>query len=160
MYEPFKKNTKNSNNHPSAWGADDTDQLLEILAANDVKATFFLCGYWVTDYPEEVKKIHEAGHEIGNHGDNHAHGASLNLEQNKQEIQGVTDKIYDLIGVTPTLFRPPFGEYNDTVLTAAEQLNYHTIQWDVDTHETKTEVQKPLILNYIQQKKNVYIIHL
>ncbi len=51
----------------AAWGADDTDELLRILRENDVKATFFLCGYWVEKYPEEVKKIAADGHDLGNH---------------------------------------------------------------------------------------------
>lgn len=50
----------------AAWGADDTDTLLQILEENDVKTTFFMCGYWVDKYPEEVKKIAEAGHDLGN----------------------------------------------------------------------------------------------
>ena len=48
----------------AAWGAEDTDTLLEILKKNDVKATFFLCGYWVDKYPEEVKKIYNDGHDV------------------------------------------------------------------------------------------------
>lgn len=125
----------------AAWGADDTDQLLQILDDNDVKTTFFLCGYWIDDYTDEVKKISELGHEIGNHGDNHAHGAQLNLEKNKQEIDNVTKKIELATGKTPTVFRPPFGEYNNTVLEAAESLGYYTIQWDVDSLDIKTEVK-------------------
>ena len=55
----------------AAWGADDTDELLRILKENDVKATFFLCGYWVEKYPEEVKKIAAEGHDLGNHSATH-----------------------------------------------------------------------------------------
>lgn len=67
----------------AAWGADDTDELLKILEDNGVLATFFLCGTWIDDYPEEVKKLYEAGHDIGNHSDSHPHGSQLTLEQNK-----------------------------------------------------------------------------
>ncbi len=119
----------------AAWGADDTDELLRILEENDVKATFFLCGYWIDDYADEVKKIAAAGHEIGNHGNNHAHGAQLSFEENVKEIDEVTKKVELVTGVKPTLFRPPFGEYNDTVLEAADSLGYYTIQWDVDSHD-------------------------
>ena len=119
----------------AAWGADDTDTLLQILADNNVRASFFLCGTWVKQFPEEVRKLHEAGHDIGNHGDTHAHGARLSLAQNKAEIQGAHDKVRDVIGVEMNLFRPPYGEYNNTVLEAAEALGYFTIQWDVDSHD-------------------------
>ncbi len=113
---------------------------MRILDENDVKATFFLCGYWIDDYADEVKKIHEAGHELGNHGDNHAHGAQISYEKNIQEIDNVTKKLELITGEKPTVFRPPFGEYNNTVLEAAESLGYYTIQWDVDSNETKKKV--------------------
>ena len=117
----------------SPWGADDTDLLLSILNQYDVKATFFLCGYWIDKYPEEVKRIFEAGHEIGNHSKTHAHGAQLSLEQNKREIMGAHEKIKTLLGIDMNLYRPPYGEYNDTVIRAAEECRYYPIQWDVDS---------------------------
>lgn len=124
----------------AAWGADDTEELLTILKNNDVKATFFLCGYWVDKYPEEVKRIYEEGHEIGNHSNTHPHGSQISLEQNKNEIMEVHKKVKDLLGYDMNLYRPPFGEYNDTVLQAAKEVGYHTIQWDIETLEIKIEV--------------------
>ncbi len=124
----------------AAWGADDTEELLTILKNNDVKATFFLCGYWVDKYPEEVKRIYEEGHEIGNHSNTHPHGSQISLEKNKNEIMEVHKKVKDLLGYDMNLYRPPFGEYNDTVLQAAKEVGYHTIQWDIETLEIKIEV--------------------
>lgn len=121
----------------AAWGADDTDRLLQILDDNDVKTTFFLCGYWVDKYPDEVKKIYEAGHDIGNHSNTHPHSSKLSLEQNKHNIMDCHNKIKDLLGYEAFLFRPPFGEYNDTVLNAAEECGYYSIQWDVDSLDWK-----------------------
>ncbi len=122
---------------PAPWGADDTDTLIDILKKNDVKATFFLCGYWVDKYPEEVKKIYEAGNEIGNHSNTHPHSSQLSLEDNKKNIMDCHNKIKVLLGIDPILYRPPFGEYNDTVLNAAEECNYYPIQWDVDSLDWK-----------------------
>ncbi len=116
----------------AAWGADDTDELLAILKNNDVKATFFLCGYWVDKYPEEVKKIYEAGHDIGNHSNTHPHSSQLSLEENKENIMAAHNKVKDLLGIDMNLYRPPFGEYNNMVLQAARECNYYPIQWDVD----------------------------
>ncbi|MBR6400386.1 MAG: polysaccharide deacetylase family protein [Firmicutes bacterium] len=121
----------------AAWGADDTDTLLDILNKNDVKATFFLCGYWVDKYPDEVRKIFAAGHDIGNHSDTHPHSAQLSLEQNKENITACHEKIQKLLNYTPFLYRPPFGEYNDTVLNAAKECGYYPIQWDVDSLDWK-----------------------
>lgn len=111
--------------------------MLDILKKNDVKATFFLCGYWVDKYPEEVKKIYNDGHDIGNHSNTHPHGSKLSLEENKENIQGCHDKIKNLLGIDANLYRPPFGEYNDTVLDAAKACGYYAIQWDVDSIDWK-----------------------
>ena len=135
IYSVERSDNKISISFDAAWGADDTDVLLEILAEFNIRTTFFVCGYWVTKYPEEVKRIHAAGHDIGNHGDTHAHGAQLNLEQNKREIMGTHEKVRELLGIEMNLFRPPYGEYNNTVIAAADALNYFTIQWNVDSHD-------------------------
>ena len=119
----------------AAWGADDTDNLMRILKDNEVRATFFLCGYWVEKYPDEVQKIAAAGHDIGNHGNTHAHGAQLSLEQNKSEILKCHEKIKQVTGQDCRFFRPPYGEYNDNVITAAEESDYFAVQWDVDSHD-------------------------
>lgn len=122
---------------PAPWGADDTDTLLDILDKNDVKATFFLCGYWVDKYPEEVKKIYENGHDVGNHSNTHPHSSQLSLEDNKKNIMDCHSKIKDLLNIDPILYRPPFGEYNDTVLTATEECGYYPIQWNIDSLDWK-----------------------
>lgn len=116
----------------AAWGADDTDELLRILADNDVKTTFFMCGYWVDDYPEEVKKIAEAGHDLGNHSATHPHMSQLSKEEIKKELNAAHNKVKELTGVEMNLFRPPFGEYDNKVIEAAGEIGYYTIQWDVD----------------------------
>lgn len=121
----------------AAWGAEDTDTLLDILKKNDVNATFFLCGYWVDKYPEEVKKIYEAGNDIGNHSNTHPHGNQIGLEKNKEEIMAVHEKIKNLLGIEMNLYRPPFGEYNDTVLDAAKACGYYAVQWDIDSLDWK-----------------------
>lgn len=121
----------------AAWGADDTDNLLSILEKNNVKATFFLCGYWVDKYPEEVKKIYAAGHDIGNHSNTHPHGAKLSKEENMKEIMAVHEKVKNLLGIEINLYRPPFGEYNDTVVEAAYACNYYPVQWDIDSLDWK-----------------------
>lgn len=121
----------------AAWGADDTDELLRILEDNQVKATFFLCGYWVEDYPEEVKKIAEAGHDLGNHSATHPHMSQLSAEQIAGELQNCHQAVQELTGVEMELFRPPFGEYDNHVIETAEENGYYTIQWDVERLETK-----------------------
>ncbi|MCD8215760.1 MAG: polysaccharide deacetylase family protein [Clostridiales bacterium] len=138
-------------NLTAPWGADDTDELLKILEDNGVLATFFLCGTWIDDYPEEVKKLYAAGHDIGNHSDSHPHGSQLTLEQNKAEIMAVHEKVKNLLGIDMELYRPPYGEYNDTVLQAAKECGYYAVQWDIDSLDWKklgTEQEINQVLNH------------
>ena len=123
----------------AAWGADDTDELLRILKENNVKATFFLCGYWVEKYPDEVKKIAEAGHDLGNHSATHPHMSQLTTEQITDELQKCHQNVKDLTGIEMDLFRPPFGEYDNEVIETAAANGYHTIQWDIDSLDWKEQ---------------------
>ena len=116
-----------------AWNANDIDSILKTLEENDVKITFFMVGDWIEKYPEEVKKIYEAGHEIGSHSDTHPHVNNLSYEENIEEIEKSNDKIEKITGSRTNLYRTPYGEYNVTVLQAAQDKGYYTIQWNLDT---------------------------
>ena len=116
-----------------AWNADDIDQILKILADNQVKITFFMVGDWIDKYPEYVKKINEAGHEIGSHSNTHPHVNNLSYEKNIEEIESSNDKIEKLIGRRTSLYRAPYGEYNNIVIKAATDKGYYAIQWNLDT---------------------------
>lgn len=116
----------------AAWGADDTDELLRILADNQVTTTFFLCGYWVEQYPEEVKRIADAGHDIGNHSSTHPHMNELSAEQITEELMTCHEAVKSLTGIEMNLFRPPFGEYNNTVIETSFANGYYPVQWDVE----------------------------
>ncbi len=120
-----------------AWGNEDTATLLDILERQNVTATFFFTGGWVESFPEDVKTILSKGHEVGNHSENHKQMSKLSLEECKKELQIVHDKVKALTGLDMTVFRPPFGDYNDTVIKAAGDLSYHVIQWDVDSLDWK-----------------------
>ncbi len=120
-----------------AWGNEDTATLLDILERQGVTATFFFTGGWISKYPDDVKTILAKGHEVGNHSENHKQMSKLSKAQCKEEIQIVHDKVKELTGLEMTVFRPPFGDYNDTVIQAANELGYHVIQWDVDSLDWK-----------------------
>ena len=116
-----------------AWNADDIDIILEVLKKHNTHITFFMVGDWVEKYPEAVKKIADAGHEIANHSDGHKHVNNLSLEENEKEIQVCSERIKQVTGKTTTLYRGPYGEYNNTVIQAAENQGHVTIQWSLDT---------------------------
>lgn len=121
----------------AAWGDEDLDQILEILDAHNCKATFFVTGDWASRYPDAIKKIHQNGHDIGNHGANHKHMTTLSREEIIEEIQGCHNIIKSLIGEDMILFRPPYGDYNESVIMTAKAEGYYSVQWDVDSLDWK-----------------------
>ena len=116
-----------------AWNADDIDSILETLRANNVKITFFIVGEWADKYPEEVKKISKAGHEIGTHSNTHPHVNNLSAEKNLEEIKISVNKLEKLTNQKITLYRTPYGEYNDIVIETSRNNGYFPIQWNIDT---------------------------
>lgn len=122
----------------AAWGAEYTDEILEILKKRNIKATFFLVGFWVDKYPEKVKRIASEGHEIGNHSTTHPHMSQLSSQQIRMEIETTQKKIEALAGDRAVkLFRPPFGDYNDRLILTCREMGYYPIQWDVDSLDWK-----------------------
>lgn len=121
----------------AAWGADKTPEILRILEEKGIKATFFLVGRWVREFPEETKAIVKAGHLIGSHSDSHAHFCQLSNEQIEKEVKAAEDAIVSAGAPKPTLFRPPFGEYDDRVVQKLRDLGYQVIQWTIDTLDWK-----------------------
>lgn len=123
----------------AAWGNEDTKQILEILEKHNVKVTFFMTGGWVENYPDDVKAIWAAGHDLGNHSENHKHMSQLSKSDQASELQKVHDKVKELTGFDMILFRPPYGDYDNSVITNAAECGYYTIQWDVDSLDWKEQ---------------------
>lgn len=121
----------------AAWGAEDTQMLIDIMAEHDVKATFFVVGEWVDKYPDSVKALHDAGHEIMNHSDTHPHMTNLSRDAMMKEINTCNDKIEAITGVRPSLLRPPYGDYNNALVEVLGEMGMFGIQWDVDSLDWK-----------------------
>lgn len=121
----------------AAWGNEDTQRILEILAKHNVHVTFFMTGGWVDSYPEDVKAILAAGHDLGNHSENHKNMSQLSNDDKEQEIMKVHDKVKNLTGYEMFLFRPPYGDYDNDVIKTASKCGYYPIQWDVDSLDWK-----------------------
>lgn len=121
----------------AAWGNEDTGKLIEILDKYNVKTTFFVVGSWVDKYPESVKQLSEAGHEIMNHSNSHPHMTALTKEQMIEEVKKCDDKIKKITGKKPHLFRAPYGDYDNSVVGTLRECGHYTIQWDVDSLDWK-----------------------
>ncbi len=121
----------------AAWGNEDTQQLIDILNDHGVKATFFLVGQWVDRYPESVKALADAGMDVMNHSDDHAHFSQLSEQDIISNVNACNDKIEAITGTRPTLFRCPYGEYDNHVVSAVNSMGMHVIQWNVDSLDWK-----------------------
>ena len=121
----------------AAWGNEDTQKILEILKKHDVHVTFFMTGGWVESYPDDVKAILAAGHDLGNHSENHKNMSQLSDAEKREELMQVHDKVLELTGYEMFLFRPPYGDYDNAVVNVAKDCGYYTIQWDVDSLDWK-----------------------
>ena len=121
----------------AAWGNEDTQTLIDILDERGVHATFFVVGDWVDRYPDSVRAIAEAGNEVMSHSLHHAHFSKLSSEEIKNDLLGNNEKIRAVTGVSPVLFRCPYGEYDDHVIQAVRDVGMTAIQWDVDSLDWK-----------------------
>ena len=121
----------------AAWNDNDIDDIIKILAHYNCPATFFVVGDWADKYPDAVRKLYSAGHEIANHSDSHNHFSSLTAHQMKEDMDKCDKKIAALTGTTPLLFRAPYGEYNNTLISVCRETGRHCIQWDIDSLDWK-----------------------
>ncbi len=135
----------------AAWGNEDTQTLIDILQQRGLTATFFVVGDWVDRYPDSVRALAAAGNEVMNHSLSHAHFSTMREDDIVADVKACNDKIAALTGVTPTLFRCPYGEYDDHVIQAVGSLGMTAIQWDVDSLDWKgisaAEIQKRVLKN-------------
>jgi peptidoglycan/xylan/chitin deacetylase (PgdA/CDA1 family) len=112
-----------------------TQQILSVLQAKGVPATFFLVGQNAARHPGIVQQEHAAGKGIGNHSWDHQDLTTLPTPQVRTELQSTSDEIAGLTGVTPTLWRPPFGAFNATVTQIASSLGLSMRLWDVNPED-------------------------
>ena len=137
IYSVERPDNKIAISFDAAWGNEDTQQLIDILGKHQIKATFFVVGEWVDKYPESVLALHEAGHEVMNHSNTHAHYPQLSVDEVVADLNACNDKIEAVTGVRPTLVRLPYGDYDDNSINAVRSIGMEPIQWDVERLETK-----------------------
>lgn len=120
----------------AGWEYDQTIPILNVLDTYGIKATFFVRAYWIRDHVSLAKEILRRGHSLQNHSLNHPHMNTMTEAQIRYEFTESTKIFNDYLSVRPGLFRPPFGEYNSTVLRIAGEQGYpYTVMWSIDTHD-------------------------
>jgi probable sporulation protein (polysaccharide deacetylase family) len=133
------------------WGNEYLPEILKIFRENDIKITFFIGGQWASKNEELLKAIYNDGHELGNHGYKHLHHSELTPDLNKQEIIKTEEEIKRITGVKTNLFAPPYGDWNTTVVEAAEAIGYKVILWSIDTIDWNTKDYRT-ILERVERK--------
>ncbi|MGB9886951.1 MAG: polysaccharide deacetylase family protein [Moorellales bacterium] len=135
----------------ACWGAERTPALLEVLRRHGVKTTFFLVNLWLEKYPERAREIAAEGHEIGLHSATHPRFTRLSDEQIIRELRENARLIREVTGYEPKLFRPPFGDYDDRVVTLVQQEGFIPIQWSIDSLDWK-DLSAEAMVDRIRQR--------
>ncbi len=143
----------------ATWGTEYTETILDLLDQYEIKATFFLVNIWIEDNPAMAQEIVERGHEIGLHSVSHPKFTTLSTEEMREELSGNAKKILDVTGYTATLFRAPYGDYNDNVIQTCQEMGYTPIQWSVDALDTKG-IKSKGVISLLQHVKRPAPIHL
>lgn len=141
-----------------AWGVDYTDRLLEIMEEKGVVSTFFCVEFWTEKYPEYVKKISDAGHDVGTHSATHPYMSKLDKATVVKELTTSSEAIEKITGKEVKVFRPPYGDYNDTLIETARELGLYTIQWDVDSLDWKNLSAKEIYNRVVPKVQNGSIV--
>lgn len=135
----------------AAWGNEQTVTLLDILDKYEIKSTFFLVKQWVDKYPDDVREIAARGHDVGNHSATHPHMAQLSAEDQLKEIRACNEAVKKLTGSCPTLFRPPYGEYDNKLVQNLRDEGMYCVQWNIDSLDWKNPSPDEMI-SRIQSK--------
>jgi len=141
-----------------AWGNSNTDSLLEILANENIKSTFFVTGEFAEKYPEDVLKIFKAGHEIQSHSDKHPKIEGANINDIILDTKEAERKITAITGVKPTLYRAPAGEYDNNSIMTIHGMGYKYIQWDVDSIDWQEPDAKTIVKRVVGGSKSGSIL--
>ncbi len=115
-----------------------TAQVLAVLQAYNIKATFFDVGYLVKEYPNIVRQEFLQGHSIGNHSWSHPELTRFSATGILSQLVSTSDAIQSVTGSRPTIFRPPYGLFNRIVFAQALQQNLSTILWNNEARDWTT----------------------
>ena len=127
-----------------------TEQVLDILKQNDIKATFFWIGRNVKNFPEIATLVVDGGHVIGNHTWHHWY-KQMDAATAAHEIEDTADQIYETVGVRTELFRPPGGFLKNGPAGYAEKRKYAVMMWSADSRDWHFESPQVLIRNVLKE---------
>lgn len=136
-----------------AWGHGNLDKILEILRRYDVRAAFFVTGNWAETYPQELQKIVQGGHDIGNHSMTHRNLKQLEEAEIKEEVMEAHQILTELAEKEIKFFRPPYGAFDDTILLTAKKVGYLTVMGSIDSMDWKDYGTEEIIKTVMENKE-------
>ncbi|MGE5652856.1 MAG: polysaccharide deacetylase family protein [Bacillota bacterium] len=128
----------------TVWGTDYSQEIISVLKAEKVPATFFVAGWWVQRNPDAFKGILLAGHEVGNATQNYLHLRALSDGRAQQEFRDCHQQLELAMGKRATLFRPPYGEQDTRLGEITKALGYRTVLWSLDTQDWQSKEPKTI----------------
>jgi len=139
----------------------DTLKLMEVLARHDVKATCFVLGRFAEQKPHIVRALANAGHTIGNHSWDHPRLIFSSDAETRRQIERTQSAIFDVCGVTPTLFRPPYGGRRPGTLQAVRRLGLEPVMWNVTCYDWKATSAEQVFVHAQRQIRggDVILLH-
>ncbi len=141
-----------------SWGNEYLEEMLTILEANAVPASFFLVGRWADQNPELVKKLQELGMDFGNHGYSDPHMQEMSTEAIKEEIIKTSQVVEALTGIKVQWFSPPYGEKAEKIYAAAADLGLHTVLWSLDTIDWTLPGEEEIVRRIVDHLHNGAIV--
>ena len=158
VYSVERDDNKIAISFDCAWGVEHTDAILENLAASKVRATFFTVQFWAEEHPDYLKKIDEAGHEVGTHSATHSYMSRLSETEIRAELESSSAAITNVTGKQVTLFRPPYGDYDNLLIDTCNAVGIMPIQWDVDSLDWKDLSASDIAARIVERVKSGSII--
>ena len=158
IYSVEREDKKIAISFDCAWGTEYTQTILNCLEQNEIKCTFFAVQFWVEKNPTFAKAIVDAGHELGTHSRTHSYMSKLSEAEIEDELKTSSQAIEKLTGQKVTLFRAPYGDYDNLLIDTAKKMGLYTIQWDVDSLDWKNLTATEIALRIINGVKSGSII--
>ncbi len=158
IYSVARDDKKIAISFDCAWGNEYTKKLLQIMDEYNVKCTFFAVSFWAEKYPDDVKEIVNRGHEMGTHSKTHSYMSKQTEKVIAEELDYSVAAIQNICGQNVTLFRPPYGDYNDRLIDCVYKKGLYPIQWDVDSLDWKNLSATQISMRVISKVKSGSII--
>lgn len=137
VYSVERTDNKIAISFDCAWGTEHTDAILSALAEAGVRATFFTVQFWAEEHADYLKKVSDAGHEVGTHSATHSYMSRQSETEIRAELESSSQAITAVTGEPVTLFRPPYGDYDDLLIDTCRDMGIMPVQWDVDSLDWK-----------------------